>query len=76
MGDIEYVMKKGGGKLLESVRLFDIYRGAQIGEGKKSVAFNLSFRAPDRTLTDEEADQATKKVLSLLKQELGLTLRS
>lgn len=76
VGDIENVMKKGGGKLLESVRLFDIYRGAQIGEGKKSVAFNLSFRAPDRTLTDEEADQATKKVLSLLQQELGLTLRS
>ena len=75
VADIEAVMKKGGGKLLERVKLFDVYRGEQLGAGKKSVAFNLSFRASDRTLTDEETDKATKKVLFLLEKDLGLTLR-
>ena len=69
-------MKKAGGKTDESVKLFDVYRGKQLGEGKKSVAFSVSLRAPDRTLTDEEADKVVKKILTLLDKELGITLRA
>ncbi len=75
-GKLEKVMKKGGGKLLEEIRLFDVYRGAQIGEGKKNLAFSLTFRAVDHTVTAEEVDKAIKKILTLLDRELGLTLRA
>ncbi|MBO5092546.1 MAG: phenylalanine--tRNA ligase subunit beta [Clostridia bacterium] len=76
VGTIEGVMKKAGVKLLESVKLFDIYRGAQVGENKKSVSFSVSLRASDRTLNDEEADGAVKKILKALEKELGITLRA
>lgn len=69
-------MKKAGGKTVESVKLFDVYRGEQVPEGMKSLAFNVSMRSPDHTLTDEEADKVTKKILTLLERELGITLRS
>ena len=75
VGAIEAVMKKAGGKTVESIRLFDVYRGAQLGDGKKSVAFNVTLRAPDRTLTDDEADKVSKKIVTLLDRELGLKLR-
>ena len=55
---------------------FDVYRGEQVPEGMKSLAFNVSMRSPDHTLTDEEADKVTKKILTLLERELGITLRS
>ncbi len=76
VGAIEAVMKKAGGKLVEDVRLFDVYRGKQLGEGKKSVAFKVILRAPDRTLTDDEADKTSKKILTLLEKELSITLRA
>ena len=76
VGTIEAVIKKSGGNLLESVKLFDIYRGVQIGEGKKNVAFSVSLRASDRTLNDQEADNAVKKILKNLERELGITLRA
>lgn len=76
VGAIEAVMKKAGGKNVEEIKLFDIYRGAQIGEGKKSVAFSVSMRASDRTLTDEEADKIAGKIRTLLEKELGITLRA
>ena len=76
VGTIENTIKKSGVKLLESVRLFDIYRGAQVGEGKKSVSFSVSLRASDRTLNDQEADDAVKKILKALERELGITLRA
>ena len=75
VGKIERIMKTAGGKLLDGVRLFDVYRGEQLGANRKSVAFSLSFRAPDRTLTDEEADKATTKIRTMLEKELGITLR-
>ena len=53
--DVEAALVEGAGELLESIRLFDLYTGEQIGAGKKSLAFALRFRAPDRTLTAEEA---------------------
>ncbi|CAA9371184.1 MAG: Phenylalanyl-tRNA synthetase beta chain [uncultured Nocardioidaceae bacterium] len=57
-------LREGAGELLESVRLFDVYTGAQIGEGKKSLAFALRFRAPDRTLTEEEITAAREAAVA------------
>ena len=76
VGAIEGVMEKAGGKLVENVALFDIYRGPQVGEGKKSVSLRVTLRAADRTLTVEEADKVSKKVLNDLKFKMGLELRS
>ena len=62
-------------ELLKDVALFDIYRGKNIGEGKKSVAFNLTLRADDRSLTGEEADEDVKSILETLEKECGAVLR-
>jgi phenylalanyl-tRNA synthetase beta chain len=75
VGKIMAVMQKAGGKQCEGVALFDIYRGPQVGEGKKSVTMRMTLRADDHTLTVEDADKVSKKVLTLLDRELGLTLR-
>ena len=56
--------------------VFDVYRGKGIDEGKKSVAFRLTFRLPDKTLSDEEVDHAVAKVLKKLGEEAGIALRS
>ena len=75
VGKIIAVMQKAGGKQCEGVALFDIYRGPQVGENKKSVSLRMTLRAEDHTLTVEDADKVSKKVLTLLDRELGLTLR-
>ena len=75
VGAIEGGMAKAGGKLVENITLFDIYRGPQVGEGKKSVALRVTLRASDRTLTVEEADKVSKKMLNDLKFKMGLVLR-
>ena len=75
VGKLTAVIAKAGGKLVEDVKLFDIYRGTQLGEGKKSVSFRVTLRAADRTLTVEEADKVSSKILSSLEHQLGLTLR-
>jgi len=75
-GTIETAISKAGIKLLESSKLFDIYRGPQVGENKKSMSFSISLRASDRTLKDEEADNAVKKLLKHLANELGIALRA
>ncbi|MDY4192475.1 MAG: phenylalanine--tRNA ligase subunit beta [Oscillospiraceae bacterium] len=72
---IEKAIRQGVGKILERVQLFDVYRGQQVPQGKKSVAYNITMRASDRTLTDEEADRAVQKALRLL-AELGAVLRT
>jgi phenylalanyl-tRNA synthetase beta chain len=64
-----------GGKWLERVEVFDLYRGKGIAAGHKSLAFSLVFRAPDRTLRDEEVDQVQEKIVNLLKRELGANIR-
>lgn len=73
--DIQSAVRMYGGKLLTDCRLFDVYRGANIPEGRKSVAYSLTFRADDRTLTDEEVDKNVARLLKQLEQRLGLTLR-
>ena len=71
----EEVIEKAAGKLLRNIRLFDIYRGVGIPEGKKSIAFSLELRADDRTLTDVDADTVFNKVLDALKTNIDAVLR-
>jgi len=68
-------IERGAGKVLESLSLFDIYRGENIGTGNKSLAYNLVMRTADRTMTDVDADDAVARILEDLK-EIGVTLRS
>jgi len=72
---IETIVKYIGGELLESVKMFDMYKGKQITEGYKSVAYELVFRAEDRTLIDEEVNKIFDKVLKALESEIGAQLR-
>ena len=69
------VVRKAGGALLRRAEVFDVYRGAQVGEGSASLALRLEFRAPDRTLTDEEAAQRREKIVAALADQLGARLR-
>ena len=75
VAQVEDVITAAGGKLLRSVKLFDIYRGKGVAEGKKSMAFSLELRADDRTLTDADSEGVTTKVLAALSDKLGATLR-
>ena len=72
---LEKAIRAGAGKLLEKVELFDVYKGASIASGKKSVAYTITLRAADRTLTVEECDKAVQEVLQEL-ETLGATLRA
>ena len=69
-------IRSAAGELLESVTAFDEYRGAQVGEGSKSVAFALTFRSPERTLTDAEVDAQMDAVRNALTQEFGARFRT
>ena len=71
----EDVITAAAGKLLRGVRLFDIYRGTGVPEGKKSMAFSLTLRADDRTLTDTDSEGVMTKVLAALQEKLGAALR-
>lgn len=73
--EVEDIIRKAGGKHLELLRLFDLYQGEQVKEGYKSMAYNLTFRAEDRTLTDKEVDSWIDKIVKALDKE-GITLRA
>ena len=75
VADCENVINASAGKLLRGVKLFDIYRGTGVPEGKKSMAFSLELRADDRTLTDTDSEQVVTKVLKALAEKLDATLR-
>ena len=75
VGKIEAVIRQHGKGILESVKLFDVYRGKQVEEGKKSVAFALTYRDKDKTLTDEEVAEVHNGVLDALKEKLNAVLR-
>ena len=75
VGRIEDVIRSYGGPILEEVRLFDVYRGKQVEEGKKSVAFSLIYRDKEKTLTDEEVTKVHSGVLDALKDKLNAVLR-
>ncbi|MBH8583924.1 phenylalanine--tRNA ligase subunit beta [Thermoactinomyces vulgaris] len=74
-GRIEAGIRKVAGELLESVTLFDVFTGEQIGEGKKSVAYSLVFRTNERTLTDEEVHQIHERIVHYLTEQFGAQLR-
>jgi phenylalanyl-tRNA synthetase beta chain len=74
--ELTATLREGAGELLESVRLFDVYTGAQVGEGRKSMAFALRFRAPDRTLTDEETSAARDAAVALAAERHGAVQRT
>ncbi len=73
--DVRAALAEGAGELLESVRLFDVYTGSQVPEGKKSLAFALRFRAPDRTLSADETAAARQAAITAAQQRCGATLR-
>ena len=73
--EIEAVISKCGGKLIESYELFDIYEGDRIGDGLKSLAYSMVFRAPDRTLEDKDVNPIIEKIIEKLKEK-GIELRS
>ena len=75
VGSREKVMKEKGGKLLESIQLFDVYEGSQIEEGYKSVAFSLVFRSPERSLEAAEINKIVDKILKEL-EKMGVELRA
>ena len=75
VADAENVITAAAGKLLRSVKLFDIYRGKGVAEGKKSLAFSLELRADDRTLTDTDSEGVISKVLAALQEKCGISLR-
>ena len=68
-------VRKAGPKILEDVSLFDVYRGKQLGEGKVSLAYRLVYRAPDRTLKDDEVNQAHEEIKNVLRNKLKVEIR-
>ena len=76
VGDIIASIKKGGGNMLREAKVFDIYRNpVTVGVNKKSVAVNMIFRLPDKTLTDEEVAAKMNRIFTKLQQEFDATLR-
>jgi len=70
------LVRRAGGDLLADARVFDVYRGAQVGEGRTSLALALQFRAPDRTLSDEDVAPLRERIVAALRDELGGELRA
>ncbi|GIE89246.1 phenylalanine--tRNA ligase subunit beta [Actinoplanes regularis] len=73
--EVRAALVEGAGELLESVALFDVYESSQLGEGKRSLAYKLTFRAPDRTLTSEETIAARDAAVAVTATRFGATLR-
>ena len=74
-GELEKCIRRAGGEYLESVEVFDVYKGVNIPEGKKSISFALALRAGDQTLTDDHADEAVAAILDALAREYGAVIR-
>jgi phenylalanyl-tRNA synthetase beta chain len=75
-GKIEATIYQAGGSLLKAVHLFDVYHGEQVGQGRKSLAYSLTYQAEDRTLTDKEATQIRNRIIQALDAQLGAKIRS
>ncbi|TDD26198.1 phenylalanine--tRNA ligase subunit beta [Nonomuraea diastatica] len=75
VADVEAALRDGAGELLESIRLFDVYEGEQVGEGNKSLAYSMRFRAADRTLTVEETTEARDAAVAMAADRVGAQLR-
>ncbi|QAT41075.1 phenylalanine--tRNA ligase subunit beta [Clostridium sp. JN-9] len=75
VSDIEQIMHKQGGNMVESIKLFDVYKGKQIPQGKKSIAYSITYRMENKTLTDAEVNKVHDKILRTLEMKLGAQLR-
>ena len=73
---VEAAIRQAAVELLVDLRLFDLYRGTQVGEGRKSLAYSLVYQAPDRTLTDDEVAKIRARVIKYLESKLGAKLRA
>ena len=73
--DVEALLREGAGELLDSIELFDVFTGAQVGDGNKSLTFALTFRADDRTLTEDEATEAKLAAVARASEVVGARLR-
>ena len=69
------LIKKAGGSLLAKIQVFDVYEGTGIPEGKKSLAYSLTFEKADRTLTDEEINSTMEKIIDFVEKKAEATLR-
>ena len=76
LGPVMEAIREAAGPLLEDIRLFDVFRGIQLGLGQKSAAFSLVFRSPDQTLTDDTLNPIMKKVLKTCKERFNAEIRS
>jgi phenylalanyl-tRNA synthetase beta chain len=74
--DVHNLIVQTGGEILREIRLFDVYRGDQVGEGKKSLAYSLVYQDPEKTLTDKQVLKIRNKIVKRLEKELGAQLRS
>ena len=75
-GEIINLVKNADKELIKLVKIFDIYQGSNIEAGKKSIAFNVTFEPKDKTLSEEDIEQASKKIISVVQKITGATLRS
>jgi len=75
-GEIISLVKKIDKELIKNVKIFDVYQGENIGDGKKSIAFNVTLEPKDKTLSDNDIDQISKKIISTVQESTGATLRS
>ena len=75
-GALRNALIDAGGALVDEVVLFDVFAGPPVPEGKKSLAFSVDFRAPDRTVPDEEADAAVRQIVDRLRSDYGAELRA
>jgi len=74
--DIEKIIRENGKNIVESIKLFDVYKGGHIEKGKKSVAYSITYRSHERTLTDEDVSKVHDKIVEKLKENLNAVLRS
>jgi phenylalanyl-tRNA synthetase beta chain len=75
-GAVVAVAREAGGDELREIRVFDVYRGDQVGEGRKSIAFSVAYQSPERTLSDEDAARIRKRIVKALADRFGAELRA
>jgi phenylalanyl-tRNA synthetase beta chain len=75
-GSLVAAAREAGGAELREARVFDVYRGGQVGEGRKSVALRLAFQSPERTLSDDDAAEIRGRIVSALAERFGAELRA
>lgn len=75
VGSIEEIIRQCGRSLIEEIKLFDIYKGKQIPTGKKSVAYSIVFRDPNKTLEEQDVNRVMDKILTRLEEKLSVELR-